>query len=277
MYETPFFLIDHDRPAMHILYQRSFVLQELREEFDKQNPPYILAVGLSGYKEIINEAYDVLRLSESTDFLTVTTYDYHGAWENRTGHPSPLYSDVSDAHPDYSTVSFTVGLRESENEEARLTAYCDFSAFDHDVSCDERSGPQETGNGSSIIRSKFHIGRQFSARYRRRSYRTGRAGRIHSTAGNFIVLRNLHSKYTIKLRLDTKVSSQLDRYANFLILTATKRGWQIGRNTQTGTDSYAFKDNQWVGYDDRITLRKKASILLYWRQCYTYLLNIKCL
>jgi len=82
-----------------------FSFQELREEFDKHNPPYILAVGLSGYKEIINEAYDVLNLNDKADFLTVTTYDYHGAWENRTGHPSPLYSSNDDQISDYSVVS----------------------------------------------------------------------------------------------------------------------------------------------------------------------------
>lgn len=45
----------------------------------------------------------------------------------------------------------------------------------------------------------------------------------------------------------------------FFVILATKLGWQTGRNIETGTDSYAFKGNQWVGYDDKQTLRRKVS------------------
>lgn len=44
----------------------------------------------------------------------------------------------------------------------------------------------------------------------------------------------------------------------FFVILARKLGWQTGRNIETGTDSYAFKGNQWVGYDDKQTLRRKV-------------------
>ncbi len=30
------------------------------------------------------------------------------------------------------------------------------------------------------------------------------------------------------------------------------------RNQESGTDSYAYKGNQWVGFDDKRTLKKKV-------------------
>jgi chitinase len=63
----------------------------------------LLGVAISGYKEVITEAYDVPALSNAVDFLTVMTYDYHGAWESQTGHVSPLYGSPSDKYPQYNT------------------------------------------------------------------------------------------------------------------------------------------------------------------------------
>jgi len=45
-----------------------------------------LSISVSGYKEILVQGYDFEELSEYVEFITVMTYDYHGAWENITGH-----------------------------------------------------------------------------------------------------------------------------------------------------------------------------------------------
>lgn len=79
--------------------------QELRREFDKQNPPLILAAAISGYKEVIDVAYDLPALGSALDFMSVMTYDYHGSWERQTGHVSPLYHRSGDKYPQYNTVS----------------------------------------------------------------------------------------------------------------------------------------------------------------------------
>lgn len=68
-----------------------------------------LSISLSGYKEIINEAYDLVALSKYVDFMTVMTFDYHGAWEPETGHVSPLYGSNSDKYPQYNT-NYTIQL-----------------------------------------------------------------------------------------------------------------------------------------------------------------------
>nr|WNT43924.1 chitinase 2 [Monochamus alternatus] len=83
------------------------LLQELRKEFDKENPPLVLAASISGYKEVIDVAYDLTTLGQTLDFISVMTYDYHGAWEHQTGHVSPLYQRPSDKYPQYNS-NFTM-------------------------------------------------------------------------------------------------------------------------------------------------------------------------
>lgn len=41
--------------------------------------------------------------------------------------------------------------------------------------------------------------------------------------------------------------------------TVNKKGWNLERNQETGTESYAYKGNQWVGFDDKRSVRKKVS------------------
>nr|AUF41628.1 chitinase 4 [Rhynchophorus ferrugineus] len=79
------------------------LIQELKKEFDKQNPPLILAASISGYKEVIDVAYDLASLGNALDFMSVMTYDYHGSWEGQTGHVSPLYHQTTDKYSQYNT------------------------------------------------------------------------------------------------------------------------------------------------------------------------------
>ncbi|KAH8339656.1 hypothetical protein KR067_012162, partial [Drosophila pandora] len=86
-----------DRPNFTLL------LREVRTEFQRVNKKLKLGVAISGYKEIISEAYELPVLSDIVDYLTVMTYDYHGSWERQTGHVSPLYGSKSDKYPQYNT------------------------------------------------------------------------------------------------------------------------------------------------------------------------------
>lgn len=90
---------DSDKPNFTKL------VQELREEFNKQEPPLSLAVALSGYKEVIDKAYEVREISKAVDFMSVMTYDYHGAWESQLAHIAPLFGSPGDSKPYYNVVS----------------------------------------------------------------------------------------------------------------------------------------------------------------------------
>lgn len=76
----------------------------MRSEFNKHYPPFEISIAISGYEEIIKEAYDFPNLSEYLDFMSVMTYDYHGSWENITGHVSPAYYKDGDEFPKYNMV-----------------------------------------------------------------------------------------------------------------------------------------------------------------------------
>lgn len=79
------------------------LLKEIRSEFDRVNKKLRLGVAISGYKEIITEAYEFPELSKIVDYMTVMSYDYHGSWEKQTGHVSPLYGRKGDKYPQYNT------------------------------------------------------------------------------------------------------------------------------------------------------------------------------
>ena len=66
------------------------VHQELRAAFDRVSPPLILSAAVSPAPGIIQKAYDVPTLSRYLDFINVLTFDFHGHWEKKTGHVSPL-------------------------------------------------------------------------------------------------------------------------------------------------------------------------------------------
>lgn len=106
------------------------LVHELRREFDEQQPPLHLAVALSGYKEVIDQAYEVREISRAVDFMSVMTYDYHGAWQSTLGHIAPLFGTPGDAKPYYNVVSFTTpssssstrrGVPRETRDEASLT------------------------------------------------------------------------------------------------------------------------------------------------------------
>ncbi|XP_060530054.1 probable chitinase 10 [Cylas formicarius] len=81
------------------------LMQELRREFDTTGLE--LAASISGYKEVIDVAYDLATLSNILDFISVMTYDYHGFWEGKTGNIAPLYYSSSDSYPQYN-VNYTM-------------------------------------------------------------------------------------------------------------------------------------------------------------------------
>lgn len=76
------------------------LLQELRAAFDKYN--FLLTAAFGAGKDTIDVAYDVKGLSVYLDFIHMMCYDYHGAWDQKTGANAPLRSS------DVLNVEFTV-------------------------------------------------------------------------------------------------------------------------------------------------------------------------
>ena len=78
------------------------LVQLLRDGFEPEN--LILGSTLSGYKSVIDAAYDVRSLSDNLDFMNIMTYDFRGFWDGETGHHTPLYQDSADSNTDFNSV-----------------------------------------------------------------------------------------------------------------------------------------------------------------------------
>ena len=50
----------------------------------------MLTASLAGFKQVADKGYDVEELSKYLDMVNINTYDYHGFWDKKTGHHSPM-------------------------------------------------------------------------------------------------------------------------------------------------------------------------------------------
>lgn len=122
------------------------LIRELSAEFDKHS--LLLGVSISGYKEVITKAYDVRELSDAVTFLTVMSYDYHGAWEEYTGHVSPLYGRPNDKYPQYNT-DYTLQLLVKEGaQKDKLIIGVPFYGQSFQLREEQRSRQRNIGEGT---------------------------------------------------------------------------------------------------------------------------------
>ena len=70
-----------------------------------------MSLAVSAEKNTIIGAYDIGNITPNLDFISIMSYDYHGSWDNKLGHNSPLRSN-SYQNPDENKLSndFTVKL-----------------------------------------------------------------------------------------------------------------------------------------------------------------------
>lgn len=68
------------------------LIEELRTAFKPHG--YVLSAGVRAGKASIDISYDVKRLSQLLDFISVMSYDFHGGWENKTGQTPTLLISI---------------------------------------------------------------------------------------------------------------------------------------------------------------------------------------
>jgi len=74
----------------------TLLCQELRDAFDKEGaetgqPTLLLTAAVAAGKETIDAGYEIAPVAKALDFINLMTYDLNGAWNDYTGHNSPLY------------------------------------------------------------------------------------------------------------------------------------------------------------------------------------------
>uniref|UniRef100_UPI00398F3E29 acidic mammalian chitinase-like isoform X2 n=1 Tax=Pristiophorus japonicus TaxID=55135 RepID=UPI00398F3E29 len=77
------------------------LIKEILEAFSKEaqatgNSRLLLTAAVSPGKETIDAGYEIGEIAKYLDFICVMTYDFHGSWENVTGHNSPLNRGSND-------------------------------------------------------------------------------------------------------------------------------------------------------------------------------------
>ncbi|RXG60007.1 hypothetical protein Avbf_10087 [Armadillidium vulgare] len=63
---------------------------------------------LNVHFEFYFSAYDVPGISTYLDHINIMTYDYHGSWDRKTGHVSPLYAHPDDTNLYFNTICYNV-------------------------------------------------------------------------------------------------------------------------------------------------------------------------
>jgi chitinase len=84
-----------DKPAF-----ATFV-REIKEAFEPRG--LLLSSAVSPNHRVIDEGYDVPTVSRYLDWIAVMTYDYHGQFDGRTGHNSPMYAHPEDENQYFNT------------------------------------------------------------------------------------------------------------------------------------------------------------------------------
>ncbi|XP_038579036.1 acidic mammalian chitinase-like [Micropterus salmoides] len=72
--------------------KEAFVAEGTKTNHDR----LIITASVSAEKSTIDSSYEVAQIAMYLDFINVLTFDFHGPWENVTGHHSPLYRGSQD-------------------------------------------------------------------------------------------------------------------------------------------------------------------------------------
>lgn len=81
------------------------LLRELRSSFSKNG--FLLTAAVPASKDAIDNGYEIDLIAKELDWINLMAYDFHGAWNNYTGHNAPLYEPKDNAGT-YYTVDFVV-------------------------------------------------------------------------------------------------------------------------------------------------------------------------
>ncbi|XP_069489150.1 acidic mammalian chitinase-like [Ambystoma mexicanum] len=82
--------------------QRFTILcQEILSAFEAEaaatgRPRLLVTAAVSAGKGTIDAGYEIAAVGKSLDFISVMTYDFHGGWDQVTGHNSPLHVGSTD-------------------------------------------------------------------------------------------------------------------------------------------------------------------------------------
>jgi len=82
----------------------TLLMKEMREAFDKNDPPFLLTIAGCQEPYKTERAYEIEKIWQYIDWINIMSYDYGGAWDNYTGIDAPIYGKWQESfqgHPKY--------------------------------------------------------------------------------------------------------------------------------------------------------------------------------
>lgn len=183
-------------------------LEFQNEAFVSNKPRLLLTAAVAVWKPKIVAGYEPAKISQYLDFINLMAYDYHGSWNQQTGHNSPLFAR-----------SEQTGDQQLLNQEATIDAWIELGA------------PAE-----KLVLGLAMYGRTFTLKSKKMNgmnapaTEAGKSGPYTQAAG-FL--------------------------AYFEVCQLLKDGWKKEWNEEQKVP-FAFKDDQWVGYDDPKSIQIKC-------------------
>lgn len=181
-------------------------VKELKAAFQPHG--LLLSAAVSPSNKVIDMGYDVPVLSQYLDWIAVMTYDYHGQWDKKTGHVSPMYGHPQDDNPYFNT-NFTIHY------------WIEKGAARH-----------------KLVMGMPMYGQSFTLRNVQNTGLNSPSGG-GGEAGRYTRARGFLAYYEICYKIKS------DR-------------WTVVRDPLNTMGPYAYKGNQWVGFDDVNTIRLKS-------------------
>ncbi|KAG7164861.1 chitinase 10-like 4 [Homarus americanus] len=185
-------------------------VKELHFAFKPHN--LLLSAAVSPSYKVIDAGYNVPILNRYFDWIAVMTYDYHGHWDKKTGHVSPMY-----AHPDDDEVLF--------NTNSTIHYWIKNGA-----------DRKKLVMGMPLYGQAF--GLSWGAKDHGLNVRAGNKGQ----AGKYTRAAGFLAYYEICLKIK-------------------QDGYTVVHDPLGTMGPYAYKGNQWVGFDDTAMIRYKSEYI----------------
>lgn len=81
-----------DQRGAYTRLVREFRLAFNAEAESTKQPRLLLTAALPASVDAMADGYDVQEISKHLDFMNIMSYDFHGSWDSKVGHNSPLFA-----------------------------------------------------------------------------------------------------------------------------------------------------------------------------------------
>ncbi|KAK9730328.1 Glycosyl hydrolases family 18 [Popillia japonica] len=209
------------------------LLAEMKAAFGTK---YMLTAAVAAAGASVDISYDVPKLSQYLDQIHVMTYDLHGAWDGVTGHNAPLYASSKDV----------TETTKQLNVHACIQGWIKRGA-----------DPKKIIMGVGTYGRSFTLADANKNGIGATSYNGGSAGRCTREA-SFLGYNSYNGGSAGRC---TREASFLGY--NEICENIAQGGWTVVWDAEQQVP-YAYKGNQWVGYDNPASMELKAQYAQYY-------------